>query len=331
MGNFKLYGNEKFKKSVSLMLSSGKIPHSIVITGDKGAGKKHMAKYLGMSVLCENPVGGAPCMACQSCLMASHGGHPDFIQVKSSGKNGIYRLDDDLRPLVSQAYIKPSQSKYKVILISDMDKTQSSNQNVLLKLVEEPPLHCIIIMTACAREYFLPTILSRVAHFKACELEKGELLQAVRENCENFDMEKFEQGYEALGGNCGRVLEYIDKSELPLAVKITQSVCMSVCQKDEYAMLKAFNKADGDKNVFVYVLEFLSKAMRDCVVVRNGGADLSMISVCKEQTEELALRLGIKKAMDIYELCEEYIGRINGNANVSLSIASICAQIMDIL
>lgn len=331
MKNFKLYGNENFKSAVASMLNTQKIPHSIVITGEKGLGKKQMAKYFAMAVLCKNPVANSPCMNCPDCLMVSHHGHPDFIEVKPSGKNGIYRLDDDLRPLVSQAYIKPSQSKYKVILISDMDSTQPSNQNVLLKLVEEPPLYCIIIMTACSREYFLPTILSRVTHFKACELEKTDLKEAVKNSCENFDEEKFRQGFLALGGNCGRVLEFMDKKDLALAVEITKEVCMSICQKDEYGLLKAFSKADGDKQVFLNVLEFLSKAMRDCVIVRNGGTEIPKLGVCNEETDDLALRLGVKKAMDIYGICDEYVAKINGNGNLGLSLASICAEIMEIL
>lgn len=333
MSKFELLGNEDLKSSVSKMNLNNKMPHSIVITGQKGMGKKTASMYIGASVLCENPVGGKPCGKCTSCMMLSHGGHPDFIRITPSGKNGIYRLDDDLRPIIADAYIKPSQSKYKVVVIPDMDNTQATNQNVLLKLVEEPPMHLIIIMTACSREYFLPTILSRVTHFKMSELDKSELLQAVRENIsqEEFSQEQFEKAYSTLGGNCGKVLEFLSGTELAQAVEITQSVCRAICDRDEYALMVAFAKADGNKKLFKEVLELFSKVLRDCVVKRSGGASLTMLGVCRDELDELSQRLGIKKAMGIFDICEEYINRINGNGNLSLALSSICAEIMEIV
>lgn len=332
MENFKLYGNAELRSAVSTMNKLNKMPHSIVITGQKGMGKKTASRYIGASVLCENPVDGQPCGKCNSCVMLSHGGHPDFIEIKPSGKNGIYRLDDDLRPIIADAYIKPSQSKFKVVVISDMDNTQATNQNVLLKLVEEPPLHLIIIMTACAREYFLPTILSRVTHFKMAELDKIDLLTAVKECCgEEFSEEKFEKAYLALGGNCGKVVEYIQGTELAQAVEIVEDICVAICDKDEYGLMLGFAKADGNKKLFKEVLELFSKVLRDCVVKRSGGSSLTMLGVCKDRLDELSQKLSIKKAMCIFEICEEYTNRINGNGNLNLALSSICAEISEIL
>lgn len=331
MKRIRLIGNSSLKTAVSSMIKSRKVSHSIVISGEKGMGKKTAARYIGASLLCENNTDGKPCMKCRNCMMVSHGGHPDFVEVRPSGKSGGYILEKDLRPIVSDAYVKPSEAKYKIVVISDMDATQQSSQNVLLKLVEEPPAHLIVIMTACAREYFLPTILSRVTHLKMSPLEKDELFEAVRENCENADENKLEKAFEALSGNAGKCIEFINGKELSLAVEITSQVCNACSQKDEYALMQAFFKADGDRNVFKETLVLFSKVLRDCAVKQNGGAELSMLSCCKEETSQLAMTLSARKAILLFELCESYINRLNGYANVNLALNSICAEIMEIL
>lgn len=331
MKRIELVGNADLKKAVSSMLASDKLSHSIVITGDKGMGKKTAARYIGASVLCENPVDGKPCMSCRSCMMIEHGGHPDFIEVRPSGKNGIYRMESDLRPVISDACIKPSEAKYKIVVIADMDATAQNSQNVLLKLVEEPPQHLIVIMTACSREYFLPTILSRVTKLSVSPLEKDELFYVLEENCQQKDSEKFRKAYEALGANAGKCIQFVDGKELALAVEITAQVCAAAAEKDEYALMKAFFRTDGDKKIFTEVLMLFSKALRDCAVKRSSGASLVMLSCCSEETARLSKKLGVSKSIELFSLCEKYIAGINGNVNVNLALSSVCAEIMEIL
>jgi len=50
----------------------------------------------------------------------------------------------------------------RVALIVDADTMTVEAQNSLLKLLEEPPEHCHLILTSSHAEFLLPTILSRV-------------------------------------------------------------------------------------------------------------------------------------------------------------------------
>lgn len=331
MNRIELIGNESIKAALFSMMKSNMLSHSVVIYGDKGMGKKTAARYFGAAALCEDPDGGKPCMRCRSCRMIEHGGHPDFIEVSPSGKNGIYRLESDLRPVVSQAYIKPSEARYKVVVISDMDATAQGSQNVLLKLVEEPPSHLIIIMTACSREYFLPTILSRVTQLRVSPLDMNGLERVVKSRAEKYTRDKLEAAYDAFGGNAGQCIMFLDGKELSLAVEITKEICKAVCEKDEYRLMQAFFKAEGDKGFFKEVLKLFSNSLRDCAVKKSGVQKSDGLSCCKKETEQLALSLSTVRAMELFSLCDSYINRINGNVNVNLALNSICAQIMDLI
>lgn len=331
MNNTGFVGNEGLKAAVSAMITGGKTASSIIITGEKGLGKKTAAEYIGAALLCRESKDGKPCFSCADCKMLMHGGHPDFIRISPSGKNGGYKLEDDLRPLVSEAYIKPSQSRYRIAVIADMDNTIRENQNVLLKLVEEPPAHMVIIMTASSREGFLPTILSRVTPFSVEKVEKSLCREAVKEISQNFTEDGFERAFEAVGGNIGKCAEFLDGKILGRAVEITSQLCGFCAEKNEYELLKALWKASDDKNLFKETLGLFSNALRDCAVMRCGGAELPRLTCCKEQTDALSRRLSAQKAMAIFGLCEEYISRINGNANMKLLLNSFCAEIMEII
>ena len=62
----KLYSNEDTKALIKSLINKGREPHSIAICGDKGQGKKTMARYIGAALLCEKG-DGEPCGKCKSC------------------------------------------------------------------------------------------------------------------------------------------------------------------------------------------------------------------------------------------------------------------------
>lgn len=332
MSTNRLLGNSHIVQTISSMITNEKLSRSIVIFGEKGMGRKTGSRYIGASILCENPRGGMPCFNCRSCKMIEHGGHPDFIQIEPSGKNGIYRLETDLRPIISQAYIKPNESKYKVVVIPDMDSTAKNSQNVLLKIVEEPPAHLVIIMTAVSREYFLPTILSRVTALRVSEVNRDECQQGVKQSAESFTDEAFVKAYNAIGGNIGKCIEFIDGKTLSQAVGITSELCVSLSKKNEYEILFTLWKTNCDKALIKEVFLLFSKSLRDCAVIRTGGASsCELLSCCKEETFKLSEVVNSRRAMEMFALIEEYTRRLNGNANVSLLLNSLGAELMDII
>ncbi len=60
------------------------------------------------------------------------------------------------------SHTRTKQSEKLVIIVDDADAMVQPAQNVLLKLLEEPPEHVVFILTAHTPQILLPTILSRV-------------------------------------------------------------------------------------------------------------------------------------------------------------------------
>ena len=51
--NYRIYGNESSKELIRNMITKGREPHSIIIHGERGLGKKKLAFYTAAALLCE--------------------------------------------------------------------------------------------------------------------------------------------------------------------------------------------------------------------------------------------------------------------------------------
>ena len=52
---FPLAGNEKLKYSVENFIREARIPHAILIEGDKGMGRHTLASFIAMAAVCLSP------------------------------------------------------------------------------------------------------------------------------------------------------------------------------------------------------------------------------------------------------------------------------------
>jgi hypothetical protein len=76
---------------------------------------------------------------------------------KTAASIGIERI----KQLQQTLYLKPIRSHIKACIIHDAQLLTPEAQNAMLKLLEEPPQHTILILTSDSREALLPTVLSR--------------------------------------------------------------------------------------------------------------------------------------------------------------------------
>lgn len=94
----------------------------------------------------------------QTLLSASH---IDPVDVYTLSKDGGSIGVEDVRQLHSKIALRPIKSITKAVVIQDSHLLTLPAQNALLKALEEPPEHTLIILTAESAEALLPTICSR--------------------------------------------------------------------------------------------------------------------------------------------------------------------------
>jgi DNA polymerase-3 subunit delta' len=91
--------------------------------------------------------------------------HPDCFQVRPAGKSRSI-LAGAVRELVGRVNVASSVSRNKVAVFHDADRMNAAASNILLKTLEEPPARTTILLLTGRPHALLPTILSRVLHFR---------------------------------------------------------------------------------------------------------------------------------------------------------------------
>ncbi len=152
-------GQEQLKKQLQKAAEEGRPSHAYLIAGEKGSGKRTIAKCFAKALQCTGE-GSRPCGKCQSCLQMEDGSQPDVIYIEPDEKDSIgvgtvrERINDDI-------VIKPYRGPYKIYLVCDAQKMTVQAQNALLKTLEEPPKYAVLLLLTSSVEQILPTIQSR--------------------------------------------------------------------------------------------------------------------------------------------------------------------------
>jgi len=86
---------------------------------------------------------------------------PDDAKIDKTRKTTKSIGIDDIKKMRQQIFLKPYKSLTKAVIFEDGELLTPEAQNALLKVMEEPPEHTIILITARSKDAILPTIQSR--------------------------------------------------------------------------------------------------------------------------------------------------------------------------
>src|SRR5881392_1282239 len=91
-----LIGNEEVKQALRQLLTGGRVPGSLLFTGESGIGKKLFALELAKALNCRNRVGVEACDECSSCTRISRSTFPPFSDVDDDKERMIWSEHADV-------------------------------------------------------------------------------------------------------------------------------------------------------------------------------------------------------------------------------------------
>ena len=144
------------------VLATGRVSHAYLLCGEDDA-KEALARSFAQALLCTSPVTADgridACGTCAACLKMQAEDHPDLKIIRHEKAQTI--SVEEIRPLRTEAQVKPYEGRYKIFMIPEADKMTPQAQNALLKTLEEPPGQTVLLLLASTPERFLPMVLSR--------------------------------------------------------------------------------------------------------------------------------------------------------------------------
>jgi DNA polymerase III subunit delta' len=138
-----------------------RIPQALLITGNKGLGKRELAERFAAALLCHAPkANGETCGQCHGCKLHAAGNHPDLFVVspEEPGKAiGINRI----RELIVDTQLKPQYDAFRVVIIDPAEQLNRPAANAFLKCLEEPTERTVILLISAKPAKLPITITSR--------------------------------------------------------------------------------------------------------------------------------------------------------------------------
>lgn len=246
-------------KIISFLISAkkdGRLSHTYILEGGKGSGKRTIAKYLSLILMCKESV---PCLKCKMCTYTISGTNPDIYTVSNEDKASIGI--GKIRELIKEAYIMPSVSKKKIFIIENAHLLTKESQNALLKIIEEPPSYAVFLLLCENTSMLLPTVLSRAVVIKIPPLREEDLIKIT--GCSD----KLLAGYAF--GNPGRLTELLnDKSFSALRDGFFEKI-LSVLNSDGYALYETYNFFEENKESKNELMEMTLTFFRDVLFFKN--------------------------------------------------------------
>ncbi len=153
-----MIGHQWAVKFLQRQLEQGTLHHAYLLTGPDGIGKSTLARRLAQAIMCTEE--GVPCRSCRSCEQVERSAHPDLHVLQAEIEGGSLKVEQ-IREVQRQIALSPYQAERHVVLMLRTQELTREGANALLKTLEEPPPHAVLILTARSSEALLPTVVSR--------------------------------------------------------------------------------------------------------------------------------------------------------------------------
>lgn len=172
-------GQEPITQTLEHALAQDRVAHAYLFCGPRGTGKTTTARILARAINCTSRQNGEPCDNCQSCQMITQGKALDLIEIDAASHRGI----DDIRALQERVHYAPSESRYKVYIIDEVHMLTIAAFNALLKTLEEPPPHVILVLATTEPQDVPNTIVSRCQRFDFRRISTFAIVSKLENLC----------------------------------------------------------------------------------------------------------------------------------------------------
>ena len=241
-----IIGQEETKRHLRESVREGRIPHAQLFTGISGIGKLQLALAYAQYLNCPNRTESDSCGTCPTCLQYQHLQHPDLhfvFPIVGSDETCDSFLEQWRQIILDKHYfdleewhkalnvetkqsmiyekesgeilrklsLKPYGDGYKVMIIWQPEKMNTTTANKLLKMLEEPPAQTVFLLVSEHPEQLLTTIQSRVQTIRIPRLEADTIATALMQK--GIDATKANDIARIANGSYLAALKKSDESE----------------------------------------------------------------------------------------------------------------------
>lgn len=229
--NPELIGHESAERALLSAWNAGRMPHAWLLGGPRGIGKATLAYRFARFVLAGGGSGGLFGGPPDSLVVPST--DPVFRRIAAAGHADLVTLEpgmihpDTNRP--TQEIVVPlvrratefllktaAEGGWRVVIVDEAEAMNRNAANALLKILEEPPPRCLLLLVSHSPGRLLPTIRSRCRTLTLQPLAEADVATLLGRYRPGLDPAERDTLVGLAKGSIGRAIELADRGGVEL-------------------------------------------------------------------------------------------------------------------
>ncbi|MCA9910936.1 MAG: DNA polymerase III subunit [Anaerolineae bacterium] len=317
--HWRVFGHDWAVEQLQRSLIHQRIRHAYLIVGAESVGKETLARAFAMALNClHEDVIQRPCFECRICRQILSGNHADVLYSQSDPNSGILRIEE-VRLMTGRIALKPFDARYRVAIFRDFDNAQPRAQDALLKTLEEPPPHAVLVLLARSQEPVLSTITSRSQMIHLRPASVYDIHQALTSHYAADDVHA-EELARLSGGRVGWAIRGLEDEvaleQRSAALDLLEDI-LSKPRVGRFALAEDLSK---DKLALIPLLELWQSYWRDLLLsITNSGVAL-MHADRTAHLSRLAALVSETETLIALHATQTMLSTLKTNANVRLAL-----------
>ena len=314
-------GHEKSIHWLKQAILQNRVVHSYLFWGNEGIGKKYVALQFAKALNCLDNgwEKGDACDRCLSCKKIDQQIHPDVLLIEPEGQT---LKVDQVREMHKDLAYRPYEGRRRVVILSAADRMAPQMSNTLLKTLEEPPLHTILILIANHTRGMLPTILSRCQSIPFNPLPTSLVSRWL---VEKKGVDQKEASLLALlsEGSLGKALEIKEEiDEIPRESLLKEWVGVKSLTLEEIDSL--IDSLPSQRPNLLLILEISKTIVRDLIVTKISKDSSELIHYDLSETYKvIASQWNVSSLFYRWEILQKTTTALQKNANTRLALETM--------
>lgn len=311
-----ILGQERVVDALRRSIAANRVAHAYLFEGPNGCGRRTTALALVQALFCAAPVAGDACGACPSCRKLAAGHHPDLHLLEPlPDKRDI--VIDQVRELQQVLSLRPYEASRKACLIHPAERMTVGAANSLLKTLEEPPGHAVIILLASQSDLLLPTVRSRCQHLRFSPLDDQTVAAVLKAH--GMDLELAAKLAPLAEGSLERAQD-IDLEEDARRRSALLAILQAATPGRIATIFDAGEKLAGNREETTALFDLLLSLIRDLLLLCTGSESGVVNHPLLEQLTVEAARFTPASMLEALELALETRHAVQGNVNPKLAL-----------
>jgi len=340
-----------------------RIPQAIILAGPRGAGKYTLALMFARVVNCLAPIttSGLPdfCGVCRNCERIGAAAdldarvaaaveareelretdkretrvliqpHPDVLIVPPDPPQNLIKIGQ-VRQVIHNAYYRPPSEARRAFFIFTSSAFMKEAANSLLKVLEEPPLNCTLILLSENPAEMLPTIRSRAMLHRLGAVPTETLEQLLAERRPELKGPRRALAARMAEGAVGRALGFDAEKYLASRQDALTILRSALRDPDFSALFRATDAykggADGQEKT-LNLLRATNSLLEDLLMILAGAAQLMRNQDIASELGQLAQGLSLEWVEHASRAVSEVEKGMRRNLLRSLSIDAMALSL----